>query len=120
MFYASMNKTKDEWTRKGIRNEKPSDNSDEILDRIHKLNIDGMSFDDVVDYYRMQLSSWRRFYKESDEVVVTHSVTSGNLRAARIKSLNIVFYIIEESSSKLKINASFVTDSDEDEEISEI
>lgn len=120
MFYVSTNKTEESWSRNAIRKAKPSDDTNELVDRIARLSISGMSYESVVDFYKLQLASWRRFYKQSDEVDVTESFTSDSLRCSRIKSLNIVFYVKEMEDGTLKTNAGFLTSDSEEEILEEI
>jgi len=108
MFHVSTNKTEESWARKDIKDVKPSENSDEILERIQKLSIEGMSYDTVVDYYKTQLGTWRRFYKQDDKVEIEEAWTSDNRKVTRILSLNIVFYIREKKDGSFKVNGGFV------------
>ncbi|MCR4823424.1 MAG: hypothetical protein K5873_11205 [Treponema sp.] len=108
MYHISTNKTEESWSRSDIKKAKPSENSDEILERINKLGIDGMDYDTVVDFYKMQLGTWRRFYKEDDNVEVDEAWTLDNRKITRIRSLNIVFYIREKKDGTYKVNSGFV------------
>lgn len=107
MFRVSTNKTAESWARTDIKNAKPSEDSNEILERINKLSTEGMSFDTAVDFFKMQLATWRRFYKEDDKVEVEEAFTADNKRVNQIKSLNIVYYVRELGDNKIKITSGF-------------
>ena len=83
------------------------ENSDEILERITKIMPEGMSYDNAIDFFKMQLGTWRRFYKEDDKVQVDEAYTNDNRRVTQIKSLNIVFYVIEMTDREIKIKSGF-------------
>ena len=102
-----MNKTEESWSRRDIKNAKPSENSDEILERINKITPTDMSYDAAVDFFTMQLSSWRRFYKEDDKVQVDEAFTADNKRVSQIKSRNIVYYVVEMNEREIKIRNGF-------------
>lgn len=112
MNYASTNKTERSWKRMGIREIEPDTNTDSIMDKVRALPIDGMSFQNVVDYYKMNLASWRRFYKQDDTVQVTEALTKDGSNCTRLQSLNIIFYIIERKKGKVEIKASLCDFSD--------
>ena len=103
MFHISTNKTEESWARSDIKKAKPSENSDEILERINKLSTEGMSYETAVDFFTMQLGTWRRFYKEDDKVEVDEAYTADNRRVTQVKSLNIVYYVREMPENKIKI-----------------
>ena len=105
MNYVKTNKTEDTWNRKDIRDMEPGENTDSIIDRIRELDISGMSFQNVVDYYRMNLASWRRFYKQDDTVNVNEVTTEKGLNSTRLQSMNIIFYITEKKNGGLSIKA---------------
>ncbi|MBQ0050799.1 MAG: hypothetical protein KBT11_01900 [Treponema sp.] len=107
MFYASTNKTEESWSRMSVQKAKPSQNADEIMDRILKNADKSMSYETAVDFFKLQLGTWRRFYKQDDSVQVEETVTGDKLRVSRIKSLNIVFYIKEKADRTVDIRASF-------------
>ena len=107
MFHVTTNKTEESWARSDIKKAKPSENSDEILERINKLSTDGMSYDSVIDFFKMQLGTWRRFYKEDDTVQVDEAYTAENLKVTQVKSLNIVFYVRERKNGTIKITSGF-------------
>ncbi|MBP3773028.1 MAG: hypothetical protein J6I53_10135 [Treponema sp.] len=107
MFHISTNKTEDSWARNDIKNAKPSEDSNEILERINRLSTEGMSYDTAIDFFTMQLGTWRRFYKEDDKVEVDEAFTADNHRVTQIKSLNIVYYVREIDSTKIKITYGF-------------
>ena len=91
MFHISTNKTEESWARTDIKNAKPSEDSNEILERINKLSTEGMSYETAIDFFTMQLGTWRRFYKEDDKVEVDEAYTADNRRVTQVKSLNIVY-----------------------------
>lgn len=107
MFHISTNKTEESWSRSDIKNAKPSEDSNEILERINKLSTEGMSYETAVDFLQMQLGTWRRFYKEDDKVEVDEAWTGDNKRVTQIKSLNIVFYVRELDDRTIKIKSGF-------------
>ena len=63
MFRISTNKTEESWARNDIKKAKPSEDSNEILERINKLSTEGMSYETAIDFFKLQLATWRRFYK---------------------------------------------------------
>ena len=107
MYHITTNKTEESWSRSDIKKAKPSENSDEILERITKITPEGMSYDNAIDFFKMQLGTWRRFYKEDDKVQVDEAYTNDNRRVTQIKSLNIVFYVIEMTDREIKIKSGF-------------
>ncbi|MBQ9206236.1 MAG: hypothetical protein IJ158_05930 [Treponema sp.] len=107
MFHVTTNKTEESWARSDIKKAKPSENSDEILERINKLSTEGMSYETAVDFFTMQLGTWRRFYKEDDKVEVDEAYTADNRRVTQVKSLNIVYYVREMPENKIKITSGF-------------
>ncbi|MBQ9908839.1 MAG: hypothetical protein IJM48_03475 [Treponema sp.] len=107
MYRISTNKTEESWARNDIKKIKPSEDSSEILERINKLSTQGMSYDTAVDFFKMQLGTWRRFYKEDDKVEVDEAYTADNRRVTQVKSLNIVFYVREISPTEIKITSGF-------------
>lgn len=107
MFRVSTNKTEESWARNDIKKIKPSEDSNEILERINKLNSEGMSYATAVDFYKLQLATWRRFYKEDDKVEVDEAYTADNKRVTQLKSLNIVFYVREIGPNEIKITSGF-------------
>ena len=107
MFHITTNKTEESWARNDIKNAKPSENSNEILERINNITPAGMSYDNAIDFFKMQLGTWRRFYKEDDKVQVDEAYTADNKRVTQIKSLNIVFYVREVSDREIKIKSGF-------------
>ena len=107
MFRVSMNKTEESWARSDIKKVKPSEDSSEILERINQHSTEGMSFETALDFLKMQLGTWRRFYKESDKIEVDEAYTADNHRVVQIKSLNIVYYIRELPDKKIKITSGF-------------
>ena len=102
-----MNKTEESWSRADIKNAKPSENSDDILNRINRLSTDDMSYDTAVDFFKTQLGTWRRFYKQDDKVQVDEAYTADNHRVTQVKSLNIVYYVRELDGNKIKITGGF-------------
>ena len=108
MFHITTNKTEESWARSDIKKAKPSENSDEILERINKLSTEGMSYETVIDFFKMQLGTWRRFYKEDDQVVIDEAYTADNKKVTRILSKNIVFYIRETGPNAYKVSSGFV------------
>lgn len=114
MHYASENKTEESWSRMGVRKASPSENSDEIMDRILKLSTDGMSYETAVDFFKHQLATWRRFYKQDDSVHVEENLTSSQKRVSSIKSKNIVFYVRERSDGSVKVKAAFTEEGFDD------
>ena len=107
MFRISTNKTEESWARNDIKKAKPSEDSNEILERINKLSTEGMSYETAVDFFKLQLATWRRFYKEDDNVEVDEAYTADNKRVTQIKSLNIVFYVREVGPNGIKITSGF-------------
>ena len=107
MFHITTNKTEESWARTDIKNAKPSEDSNEILERINKMSTEGMSYDTAVDFFTMQLGTWRRFYKENDKVQVDEAYTADNKRVTQIKSLNIVYYVREIDDRNIKIVSGF-------------
>lgn len=107
MFRVSTNKTEESWSRGDIKKVKPSEDSSEILERINKLSTEGMSYDTAIDFFKMQLGTWRRFYKEDDKVEVDEAYTADNHRVTQVKSLNIVYYVRELDGNKIKISSGF-------------
>jgi hypothetical protein len=107
MFRISTNKTEESWARNDIKKAKPSEDSNEILERINKLSTEGMSYDTAVDFFKLQLATWRRFYKEDDKVEVDEAYTADNKRVTQIKSLNIVFYVREINPNEIKVTSGF-------------
>ena len=107
MFHISTNKTEESWARQDIKNAKPSEDSNEILDRINKLGTEGMNYEAAIDFLKLQLGTWRRFYKENDMVEVDEAFTPENHRVTQIKSLNIVYYVRELKDSKIKVTSGF-------------
>ncbi len=127
MFHVSTNKTEESWSRMGIKKAKPSEDSNELVDRIARLSISGMQYETVVDFYRTQLSSWRRFYKQDDNVTIEETFTTEKMRCSRIQSMNIVFYVKEMKDGSVKTKVGFtdfqlegVAQNEEAEEIEEI
>ncbi len=127
MFYASTNKTEESWSRMGIKKAKPSEDSNELVDRIARLSISGMRYETVVDFYKTQLASWRRFYKQDDTVEIDETFTSDQMRCARVQSLNIVFYVKEMKDGTVKTKVGFtdfpvdgIGDEESQEEIEEL
>lgn len=108
MFHVSTNKTEESWARSDIKNAKPSTDSNAILERINKLSTEGMSYETAVDFFTMQLGTWRRFYKEDDKVQVDEAFTADNKRVSQIRSINIVFYVRELDPRRIKITSGFV------------
>ena len=107
MFRISTNKTEESWARNDIKKAKPSEDSNEILERINKLSTEGMSYETAVDFFKLQLATWRRFYKEDDNVEVDEAYTADNKHVTQIKSLNIVFYVREVGPNEIKITSGF-------------
>ena len=107
MFRISTNKTEESWTRNDIKKAKPSEDSNEILERINKLSTEGMSYETAVDFFKLQLATWRRFYKEDDNVEVDEAYTADNKRVTQVKSLNIVFYVREVGPNEIKVTSGF-------------
>lgn len=107
MFHVSTNATEDSWSRKDIKSAKPGEDSNEILERINKSSAEGMSYETAIDFFKMQLGTWRRFYKEDDKVEVTEAFTADNKPVTQIKSLNIVYYVREIDSTKIKVTGGF-------------
>lgn len=107
MFRISTNKTEESWARNDIKKAKPSEDSNEILERINKLSTEGMSYETAVDFFKLQLATWRRFYKEDDNVEVDEAYTADNKRVTQIKSLNIVFYVREVGPNEIKVTSGF-------------
>ncbi|WP_296322014.1 hypothetical protein [Treponema sp. UBA3813] len=107
MFHITTNKTEESWARSDIKNAKPSEDSNEILERINKLSTEGMSYEAAIDFFKTQLGTWRRFYKEDDKVEVDEAWTADNKRVTQIKSLNIVFYVREVDARTIKIRSGF-------------
>lgn len=107
MFHITTNKTEESWSRTDIKKVKPSEDSNEILERLNNLKTEGLSYSSAIDLFKMQLATWRRFYKENDAVDVTEAYTAENKRVTQIRSLNIVFYVREISADKIKITSGF-------------
>jgi len=108
MFHVTTNKTEESWNRGDLKKARPSENSDEeILGRITKIIPQGMSHETAVDFFKMQLGTWRRFYKEDDNVQVDEAYTAENKRVTQVKSLNLVFYVREVNGSEIKITSGF-------------
>lgn len=107
MFRISTNKTEESWARNDIKKAKPSEDSNEILERINKLSTEGMSYETAVDFFKLQLATWRRFYKEDDNVEVDEAYTADNKRVTQVKSLNIVFYVREVGPNEIKVTSGF-------------
>ncbi len=107
MFRISTNKTEESWARNDIKKAKPSEDSNEILERINKLSTEGMSYETAIDFFKLQLATWRRFYKEDDNVEVDEAYTADNKRVTQVKSLNIVFYVREISPNEIKVTSGF-------------
>ncbi len=107
MFRVTTNRTEQSWARTDIKNAKPSEDSNEILERITKIMPEGMSFDAAVDFCKMQLGTWRRFYKENDKVDVDEAFTAENKKVTQIRSLSIVFYVREIDDRNIKISSGF-------------
>lgn len=107
MFRITTNRTEESWARRDIKNAKPSEDSNEILERINKISTAGMSYDAAVDFFKMQLGTWRRFYKEDDNVEIDEAYTADNRRVTQIKSLNIVFYVREIKENEIKVTSGF-------------
>ena len=107
MFHISTNRTEESWSRNDIKKVKPSEDSSEILERINQHSTEGMSFEAAVDFLKMQLGTWRRFYKESDKIDVDEAYTADNHRVMQIESLNIVYYVRDIDGTKIKITSGF-------------
>lgn len=107
MFRVTMNKTEESWARSDIKKAKPSEDSSEILERINKLGTEGLTYETAIDFFKMQLGTWRRFYKEDDKVEVDEAYTADNKRVTQIKSLNIVYYVREINENQIKITSGF-------------
>lgn len=107
MFRISTNKTEESWARNDIKKAKPSEDSNEILERINKLSTEGMSYETAIDFFKLQLATWRRFYKEDDNVEVDEAYTADNKRVTQVKSLNIVFYVREVGPNEIKVTSGF-------------
>lgn len=107
MFRISTNKTEESWARNDIKKAKPSEDSNEILERINKLSTEGMSYETAIDFFKLQLATWRRFYKEDDNVEVDEAYTTDNKRVTQVKSLNIVFYVREVGPNEIKVTSGF-------------
>ncbi|WP_294428342.1 hypothetical protein [uncultured Treponema sp.] len=108
MFHITTNKTEESWTRGDIKKVKPSEDSNEILERINKIDTSQMSYSTAIDFFKLQLGTWRRFYKEDDNVQVEETYTEENKKITRIKSLNIVFFVRDLGEGKIKITSGFV------------
>lgn len=108
MFHITTNKTEESWTRGDIKKVKPSDDSNEILERINKIDTSQMSYDTAIDFFKLQLGTWRRFYKEDDKVQVDETFTEENKKITRIQSLNILFFVRDLGEGKIKITSGFV------------
>lgn len=107
MFRISTNRTEDSWSRKDLRKVQPSTDSSEILERITKIIPSDLSYEAAIDFFKMQLGTWRRFYKEDDTVEVDENFTADNKRVTQIKSLNIVFYVVDLNGREIKIKSGF-------------
>lgn len=107
MFRVTTNRTEESWSRKDIKKVKPSEDSSEILERITKIIPSDMSYEAAIDFFKMQLGTWRRFYKEDDEVDIVENFTKDNKRITQIKSLNIVFYVVDLNGRDIKIKSGF-------------
>lgn len=107
MFHVSTNKTEESWSRSDIRKAGPSADSNEILNRINIQNTEGMSYETAIDFLKMQLATWRRFYKEDDNVEIEENYTAENKKVTQIKSLNIVYYVRELDSERIKVTGGF-------------
>ena len=107
MYHITTNKTEDSWSRSDIRKAAPSSDSNEILQRINLQNTEDMSYDTAIDFIKMQLATWRRFYKEDDNVEVDEAYTVENKKVTQIKSLNLVYYVRELDSERIKITSGF-------------
>ncbi len=107
MYHITTNKTEESWSRSDIRKAAPSSDSNEILQRINLQNTEGMSYDTAIDFIKMQLATWRRFYKEDDRVEVDEAYTVENKKVSQIKSLNIVYYVRELDSDRIKVTGGF-------------
>lgn len=105
MFHVSTNKTEESWTRGDLEKLKPSSDSQEIIDRINKLNTEGMSYSTAIDFIKAQLGTWRRFYKQDSKVEAEEDWTETNLRFTRIRSLDIVYKITDLGNGKIKIKS---------------
>ena len=107
MFHITTNKTEESWSRSDIRKAAPSADSNEILQRINLQNTEGMSYETAIDFLKMQLATWRRFYKEDDKVELDEAYTVENKKVSQVKSLNIVYYVRELDSDRIKVTGGF-------------
>ena len=107
MFHITTNKTEASWSRSDIRKAQPGADSNEILERITKATPSEMSYEAAIDFFKLQLGTWRRFYKEDDNVDITEGFTADNKRVTQIKSLNIVFYVCDLNGRDIKIKSGF-------------
>ena len=57
MYHITTNKTEDSWSRSDIKNAKPSENSNEILERINKIAPENMAYDTAIDFFTTQLGT---------------------------------------------------------------
>ena len=108
MFHITHNKTEESWSRNDIKKVKPSEDSNEILERINKIDTSQMSHETAVDFFKLQLGTWRRFYKEDDKVEVEEAFNEDNKKVTRVKSLNIVFFVRDLGEGKIKITSGFI------------
>ena len=107
MFHVTTNKTEESWSRADIKKVKPSEDPNDIVNRINRQAAEGMDYKTAIDFLKAQLGTWRRFYKENDMVEVDEAFTPENHRVTQIKSLNIVYYVRELKDSKIKVTSGF-------------
>jgi len=107
MFHITTNKTEESWSRADIRNAAPSADSKEILNRINIQASEAMPYSTAIDFIKLQLATWRRFYKEDDKVQTEETFTAENKKVTQIKSLNIVYYVRQLDSEHIKVTGGF-------------
>ncbi|WP_407426083.1 hypothetical protein [Treponema sp.] len=105
MFYHTTNKTEESWSRTDLEKLKPSSDSSAIIERINKVNTEGMSYETAVDVIKAQLGTWRRFYKQNDIVEAEEDWTESNLRFTKIQSIDIFYKITDLGNNKIKIKS---------------
>lgn len=103
MYHISTNKTEESWSRSDIRKAAPGTDSNEILERINMATAQTMPYSTAVDFLKLQLATWRRFYKEDDTVQVDEAYTAENKQVSQIRSLNIVYYVRVIDSETIKV-----------------
>lgn len=107
MFHVTTNKTEESWSRADIKKVKPSEDPNDIVNRINRQAAEGMDYKTAIDFLKAQLGTWRRFYKQSDVVELEEDWTETNLPFTKITSLNIYYTVTDLGNNKIKIKQGF-------------